>query len=831
MFQESQSSEPPANVSPAIAKYSDYLRLMYLRSKLPIRSKWPRAPCKKTIKLAAVEKNVHNFDPAHLVRANSVDEYMQVNSMSMISLDDILVMKDGRLSKSVIVQGAPGIGKSTFAWKFCRKWAKGKLNNQFYLVVLLQMRDKRVREAKTLADLFYSLDPKLSSSVADEVISRNGKGVLLLFEGLDELPLSVLSEDSFLLEILQATCLPGITTLVTSRPWAVQGLLDKCNNQVSRRVEILGFTKGDISQYVSHAFESDEVNGFRQYLRTHPLLETIMYIPLNAAFVVEIYKEFKRSNQAVPHTLTQLYSSLVKGLIYQCMKDHPDFSQCPVANLKSLPAPIRSVFEQVCELAFSSFTKVSVQVTFTDEEAAMNGCLDSLGLMQSSTDQSIDGGTHINHSFLHYTIQEFLAAYHLSLKPLENQILFFETHAAEPQFFVLLGFLIGLNSDVVQGIRPVVIIESHHLGWLYESQSPKNVAKFLGKGVVYYQSYLKLKPFDIYALTYCMTYSNCSWILIVDVEELTTVFVPPDGDTLDYSGVVEELSIFCATDVGIQKLFSLPHRLFAMLRFLYIYNQINSGKEVAICESLAGTIRRQLFPNLAEFQFVTNNGTSTGVGTVIEALQVSCPHLGTIKLERTLFTNSDMLPLCKYLSSSKTLHKLSLPGNCFLDQTVEDLLTAVSCTKVLTHLDLSKNYLPPPHLDMLSAVLSMESSIKAIQLSSCSIDDEGVISLADGLENNCSVEYLALNSNSIKATGAAALASMLTVNTTLKELLLQGDDSIGISGAMKLINALEANKSLRILYLSETCEPVEYKSILMETVRKEGRVSFVSNCN
>ena len=487
---EHESLPPQLPPTTAVGKYAAYLRKVYLRSKLPIKGKWPPSPCKKIIKLAAIERKDGscNFETAKLVRAESIDQYMTDNSMTPVSLDNLLVTNDGSPPKTVVVQGAPGIGKSTFAWKFCRKWAKGKLYHNYQLVVLLRMRDRRVREATNLSDLFNVLhphDPELTANVTKEVVSCGGKGVLLLFEGLDELPSSLLAEDSFLLEILQGFSLPEVTLVVTSRPWALQTLIEKSGDQVSRRVEILGFTKEDILRYVSNAFCEEEMKDVMEYLYTHPQLEAIMHIPLNAAFVVQIYKECKRSKQAIPQTMTQLYSTLVRGLLIRCIKSVLELSELKVIDLQSLPEPIKTSFEQLCLLAFMSFTKLTVQVTFTDSESALYGCLDSLGLMQSSSDLSIYSGTTVTHSFLHFTIQEFLAAYHLSLQTLETQLLFIETHSIDPQFAVLLGFLIGLNSQLLQKFEcPRSTIDSFHLHWLYESQSPKDVAHFLGNGVI-----------------------------------------------------------------------------------------------------------------------------------------------------------------------------------------------------------------------------------------------------------------------------------------------------------------------------------------------------------
>ena len=815
--------QPPTT---AVGKYAANLRKGYLKYKLPVNNKWPRSPCKKIIKLAAIEKRTSNFDPTQLVRANSIDEYMHSNSVSLISLDNLFVTNDVCPPKSVIVQGAPGIGKSTFAWKFCRKWAKGKLSNEIDLVVLLRMREKRVREAKTLVDLFYSLEQKFSQTIAEEVISRSGKGVLLLFEGLDELPSSLLSEESFLLEILQGISLPELTILVTSRPWAVQGLLERCDDQISRRVEILGFTKDDISRYVSCAFETEERKDFMQYLYTHPQLETIMYIPLNAAFVVQIYKEFKSSNQAIPHTLTQLYTSLIKGLIYRYLITIPDFSNVSSADLKSLPEPFSAIFQQVCQLAFMSFTKLTVQVSFTDEEAAVSGCLDSLGLMQSSADHSVEGNTSVVHSFLHFTIQEYLAAYHLSLQPQETQKLFFETHASDPKFSVLLGFLIGLNSNVIQNIQHSgdMKIEPNYLHWLYESQSPEDVAICLGERVVYFQSLIKLKPFDIYALTYCMSYSNCTWNLVVNLEDLTTVFVPPEGVPVAYSGYVEELSVFDANNVAIQKFFSLSKNLFTNLYYLYFCYRRDFPLEVTDCETVASLLRSNHFPNLIRFEAC---GFTCGIGDVMVALQCSCSCLKMMRIYRSPFTVSHMIiPICKYVSCSEIFEKLCL-SNFVEGESLQLLLSAVACTKSLKYLYLSYNNFLPPDLEMLSVVLTTNSTLQVLQLTSCSIDAEGAEYLAAGLEVNSFVQYLFLKCNKINIAGAAALASMLTVNKTLTKLHLHEDESIGIEGAIKLINALEHNRSLVNLTLSAACEPVEYKSVLMKTVRNEGRVSFV----
>ncbi len=474
----------------------------------------------------------------------------------------------GSQPKNVVVQGVPGIGKSIFAWKFCRKWAKGKIDQQYDLVVLLRMRDTRVREATKLSNLFFSENNDFSNEVAMQAVSNGGKRILLLMEGIDELPASCLADGMPLSNLLQGESLPLVTIIVTSRPWAVQTLEEKCGDQISRQVEILGFTREDILRYISHAFSEEEKTEFLDYLHSHPQLESIMHIPLNAAFFVQIYKQFRRSQQAIPNTLTQLYTALVEGLLLRYSKLNPDLTDSHIVYLSNLPEPIKSYFDKLCLLAFMSFTKLTVQVTFTDSEAALYECFDFLGLMQSSTELSISSGTIVSHSFLHFTIQEFLdlAVYILSKQPSQVQELILEVHSNDPQFSMLITFLVGLNSSVLDCIKlpesEIQDLSTFHLHLLYETQSPKDVCKFLENKTVNYSLALTSTSLDLHALSYCLCSSDCDWSLNINMRNFLSFCCHVDES---YKGHIIQLEIWDASERNLKLLFSLPKRLFSDL--------------------------------------------------------------------------------------------------------------------------------------------------------------------------------------------------------------------------------------------------------------------------
>ncbi len=815
-----------ASPKTAIKKYADYLKRVYLRSKLPVKGKWPLAPCKKIIKLATIEieDNRSHLALCKLNRSESIDEYMQNNRMGPISMEELLTKKDGSLPKILIVQGVPGIGKSTFAWKFCRKWAKGKIYQQYDLVVLLRMRDTRVREATKLSNLFFSEDADFSNEVAKAAVSNSGKGILLLMEGIDELPASCLADGMPLSNLLQGESLPLVTIIVTSRPWAVQTLEEKCGDQISRQVEILGFTREDILRYISHAFTEEEKTEFLEYLRSHPQLESIMHIPLNAAFVVQIYKQFRRSQQAIPSTLTQLYTALVEGLLLRYIKLNPDLTDSHIVYLSNLPEPIKSYFDKLCLLAFMSFTKLTVQVTFNDSEAALYECFDFLGLMQSSTELSINSGTTVSHSFLHFTIQEFLAAYHLSKQPSQGQELFLEVHSKDPQFSMLITFLVGLNSSVLHCIKlpesEIQDLSTFHLHLLYETQSPKDVCKFLGNKTMRYYPALTSTSLDLHALSYCLCSSNCNWYLSINLRNFSSLFCNPIES---YKGHIRRLVLHDASECNLVLFFFLPKRLFTDLYRL----------EIGGCEPVGSVVGDVLndgrITNLKQFSF--HGKSLQDISLKMESLFASHHNLVHIGIGNTVISSSDMLGLCKYMSSRSQSGSpeftLALIHNSIDSESLRSLISIVAFSKVLTHLDIT-NYLSIDLLELLSVALSANSSMKTLGMFNCSIGGEGAELLSTGLEENRTLLGLDLCCNPINVNGAAALASMLTVNTSLEILYLSHNEQIGYVGALTLISALQDdNKTLATLSLPAECEPIEYGSILMNKVRKSGRIEFI----
>ena len=116
--------------------------------------------------------------------------------------------RSGEPVRFLLVEGPPGIGKSTFAWELCRRWDEIESLRDYHTVVLLKLREKWVLNATSLSDLFrYPSNPDFSKNIAEELVVTQGKHLLLVLDGFDEVSHSF-HEDSVIKSILCKQLLP-----------------------------------------------------------------------------------------------------------------------------------------------------------------------------------------------------------------------------------------------------------------------------------------------------------------------------------------------------------------------------------------------------------------------------------------------------------------------------------------------------------------------------------------------------------------------------------------------------------------------------------------------
>ena len=295
------------------------------------------------------------------------------------------------------------IAGTTLTWELCRKWEEFSCMQQYSLVILLRLREEEVQKIANINTLFFSSD---GATIAREVSSNHGRGVLFILDRFDELPKS-LQQKGFLLDLIQGKVLPDSTVLVTSRPSATGELFTSCRPLIQKHVEVLGFTQNSIEAYAISIFslEPEKLEKFKAYISAskNPAINSLMYVPLNAAIIVEIYRNCK-SEHLLPHTLTELYTQLCLTILNRhCKIRNPSVS---FENFEDLPPNSYQHFLHLSKVAFEGFENERV-IFYT-----VPSYLDHFSFLDSVS--TLYGGGGVSYNFLHLTIQEFFVAYHIS---------------------------------------------------------------------------------------------------------------------------------------------------------------------------------------------------------------------------------------------------------------------------------------------------------------------------------------------------------------------------------------------------------------------------------
>ena len=501
---------------------------------LPYENKYSPESAQKYINLAMISKQKESraewdtFTKATI--RGDVDDVVEMKTE--ITPQDIGRLEDGSPARCVLIQGAPGVGKTTLAWELCRKWGEGTFFSKYLLVVLLKMRDRSIQEATTLSDLFKHPDPELQAAVCKDVVKTSGKSILILLEGYDELP-SDLQERSIFSALIEGKELPNATILVTSRTSSSDVVYEKCKTTKFQHIEVVGFSGEQIESYIKNAVPNKKVlDAFRHYLKKYPHIHGLMYIPLNCGIVLDVFIS-SGDDKEPPTTQTELYSILIKLILCRYLSSHPVYGKKKwhLSGFTDLPQDVHLIFLQLCKIAYEGM--VSNRLIFSDIPAGQ----ETLGLMQSVPELYESKGMNtVSHNFLHLTLQEYLSAVHISTFSQHTFVEALESMFGKKHLIIVLRFLAGLTKLAPQKgssftskaraffkkspVQYVKSLQRDALGfidtmhWLFEAQEKELLSQVLGRNIQDRNlSSQFLSPFDCYALGYLLANSQCQWKL------------------------------------------------------------------------------------------------------------------------------------------------------------------------------------------------------------------------------------------------------------------------------------------------------------------------------
>ena len=785
------------------------------------------------INLALIEKeDITKPEADQFTRATihgNIDDIKK--SKQATTIGQIAKLPDGSQPKCILVEGAPGVGKSTFAWKLCRKWGKGKLLQQYQLVVLLRLRDKRVQAATNISDLFQYHKRHIQQATVEEIQDTGGKGVFLLFDGYNELPEKLREKSSVFLDVITGRELPEATVLITSRPWASEFLHRECKRHISQHIEILGFTKANIQSYLESTIPNDLflLADLKKYISCYPHINSMMYIPLYCVFVVKVYQNSRRDEGLVPKTMTELYFSVVRDLL-RC--HHND--NLEIHSFSDLSKDAPDIYQQLCILGKIAYEGIrnDQQIIFHQKDFETMGLslknFDMLGLMQCVRELYVGEATAVSYNFLHLTVQEYLAAFHLSQQPVEKQIEHFREYKKAwifipHHFHMVLRFLCGitqfkeysneqLNTFLIEDsgddshVTRKVTFNTLH--WLFEAQDIKNkvIAKVLGSSDIQLRGqYGGVTPFDCFVLGYCVSHSNCTWkidlrLCYIGDAEMEMLMQGAVEEETHCTGGISEIDLMRndITSEGVKHLLGFPNQLINKLETLNLSaNKLDSES----CASLANLIPHM--PHLKELNLSNNPNIGQGGAVLLMASLTAHNSPDKLVLEMTGIGVEDCRVLSELLSSSSTsLKQLYVGFNDLPSEAVELIISGLQHNTTLEKLVMWFSYFSHQNTISLASVLKTNHTLVDLHLEGCEIDSDGACQLASALCTNDKLQVLDLSGNLVGPKGATAFAEMLLKNKSLKMLSIR-DDFIGEEATQKLIDSLAHNTTMKELKLPE----------------------------
>ncbi|XP_067296751.1 NACHT, LRR and PYD domains-containing protein 3-like [Pseudorasbora parva] len=344
---------------------------------------------------------------------------------SAIKCNDIFKVHMGRQNKKVLTMGIAGVGKTVSVNKFILDWSKGNENQDILFIFPLPFRKlNMIKEEYSLIGLlnkcFFSGPEELPSLPED-----NSK-VMFIFDGLDEcrFPLRF-KEDDELTDVHEKTTVSKIVTnlikrhlvssaliWITSRP-AAASLISR--DYIDQVTEVRGFNDEQKEQYF-HKNSSPEVAGnIIRHMRKSRSLYIMCHIPVFCWISLTVLQPLlaQEGNGKTPTTLTEMYTNFLLPQ-KQKMKKYCDD---PELNLEAMS--FDQILLKLGKLAFKQLQKGNLIFYKEDlEECGLDVSEGSVysGLCTQIFQKEKAVSERKVYSFIHLSIQEFLAALYVFFK-------------------------------------------------------------------------------------------------------------------------------------------------------------------------------------------------------------------------------------------------------------------------------------------------------------------------------------------------------------------------------------------------------------------------------
>ena len=337
-------------------------------------------------------------------------------------------------ARMVLVEGNPGIGKTTFCLKIASDWAKKLVPVEFdfpmfQLLFLLKCCDIH----EDTKDIVQAIDEQLLNddiNNKEEFLDyiRDGKNqdeILLILDGLDELPEA---SEKVVDRLFRRKVFSRCFILATSRE--EKGIDVRRRYDFDTLLQIKGFTSEDATDYIRKHFKSVDPQNLSkgerliQAVEKNTHLNALRSNPLNLLLLCVVFEDLEGE---LPSNRTKLYQTIFRCLLRRyCSRNGLNVH-------RNVDKALEDQFEEsllvLGELAWNclredrrSFSEEELDKLEHSRTHVRRFPAIKLGLvfMEASSRPSQEP-RHQCH-FLHKTFQEFLAAFYLANQMLTEQL-------------------------------------------------------------------------------------------------------------------------------------------------------------------------------------------------------------------------------------------------------------------------------------------------------------------------------------------------------------------------------------------------------------------------
>ncbi|XP_076836591.1 NACHT, LRR and PYD domains-containing protein 12-like isoform X2 [Brachyhypopomus gauderio] len=810
---------------------------------------------------------------------NNEHEVRQIETASRRSATQETPIKCNDLFKdkpirSVLTKGVAGIGKTVSVQKFILDWAEGRANQDVLFIFPLPFRELNLMKEKkfSLMDLLHNFFPETKQL---QLIDCDAYKVIFIFDGLDEcrLPLDfhsneslwdvteLTSADVLLTSLIKGSLLPSALVWITSRPAATNQISPECVDLVT---EVRGFSDLQKEEYFRKRI-SDEIlaNRIISHMKSSRSLYIMCHIPVFCWITATVLETMlvEAESGEIPKTLTQMFTHfLIFQIKYKDRKYHgktqTDFDQT------------RKSFLSLGKLAFQQLEKGNL--IFYEEDMRECGIDVKDVSVYSGVCTQIFRKEYVLHlgklfSFVHLSVQEFLAALYAFLSFISNKTNVLEQkkktlfkistmsdflknavdkalQSENGHLDLFLRFLLGLSRESNQTLLRGLLTQT---GSSFHNK--KSTVKYIKKMIRENPS--AEKSINLF---YCLNELNDHSL----VQEVQT-YLNREGNyclplsrhslsSAQWSALVFVLlnSEEVLDEFVLKKFYGSEECLLRLLPVVTASRKANLSKcfiKGKGCAALCSALRSNPSSHLRELNMTTNELGNSGVKQLSAVLEDPHCKLEALHLSDCSITEEGCAALCSALRSNPSSHLRELnlyknkPGNSGVKQ-LSALLENPHCK--LERLDLSWCSIreegcaalfsalrsnPSSHLrelnlrvnkpgdsgvKQLSALLEdPHCKLENLDLDNCHISAEGCAALFSALRSNPSshLRGLNLNLNVTGDSGVKQLSALLEDPHCTLEILLLEYCMISEEGCVALCSALRSNPSshLRVLNLSQ----------------------------